>query len=108
MNEIVLATLVMVAAGVAGGRAGRGWSDRLKGGRADKRRPSDFDQGALRRGIKHELEHTSDRRLAAEIAMDHLEEHPNYYDVLPGAEKKMRRLSRSRSAKRRRPGKRKR
>ncbi len=53
--------------------------DRLPGGRADRRRPSEFDATELARGATHELEHTSDRRLAQEIAMDHLAEDPEYY-----------------------------
>ena len=69
----------------------RGWTDQLKGGLADKRKPSDFNQRALKKGIKIEMEHTSSRKIATEIAMDHLEEHPNYYDVLPEAEREMER-----------------
>jgi len=36
----------------------------------------------LRKGIKVELEHTSDKSIAKEIAMDHLYEDPFYYDKL--------------------------
>lgn len=36
-------------------------------------------------GIKVELEHTSDRKIAREIALDHLSEDPNYYTKLKSA-----------------------
>ena len=36
----------------------------------------------LRKGIKVELEHTSDKSLAKEIALDHLKELPDYYTKL--------------------------
>jgi hypothetical protein len=58
------------------------WIDRLPGGLADRYTPDDFDPKALRQGIKVELEHTDDRTLATEIAMDHLVEDPNYYTKL--------------------------
>jgi len=64
-----------------------GYKDRLPGGKADKRKPSDFDAGQLARGTKHELEHTKDRALAREIAMDHLAEDPDYYSKLDLIEK---------------------
>lgn len=53
--------------------------DRLPGGRADRVADSAFDPEQLRRGTLVELEHTSDRRLAREIARDHLAESPLYY-----------------------------
>jgi len=58
------------------------WRERLPGGRAAGRRPEEFDPVQLRRGIKVELEHTGDRRIAMEIAMDHLAEDPRYYQKL--------------------------
>lgn len=39
-------------------------------------------QQQLAKGIKAELEHTSDKKVAREIALDHLLELPNYYDKL--------------------------
>lgn len=42
----------------------------------------------LAKGIKVELEHTEDLALAREIALDHLNEFPDYYDRLDKAEKK--------------------
>ena len=37
-------------------------------------------------GIKSEQEHTSDRKIAREIALDHLSEKPNYYTLLNNAD----------------------
>lgn len=58
------------------------WKDKLTGGLADKNKPSDFDPQELAIGVKHELEHTNDKSLAKEIAMDHLAEDPHYYSKL--------------------------
>jgi hypothetical protein len=44
--------------------------------------------GQLSKGIKVELEHTADLALAREIALDHLNEFPDYYDRLEKVEKK--------------------
>jgi hypothetical protein len=60
----------------------RKFKQQLAGGLADKKNPADFDQKALAKGIKVELEHTDDKDLAKEIAMDHLTEDPNYYNKL--------------------------
>lgn len=54
----------------------------VPGGYASGMRPGDFDPVALRRGTKVEMEHTHDRRVAQEIAMDHLVEDPRYYEKL--------------------------
>ena len=40
----------------------------------------------LAKGIKAELEHTSDRKISKEIALDHLNELPDYYDRLEQVE----------------------
>jgi hypothetical protein len=42
----------------------------------------------LDKGIKVEQEHTGDVAMAREIALDHLDELPDYYDRLDKAEKK--------------------
>lgn len=63
------------------------WHDQIPGGLADKKTPKDFDQKSLQRGIKVELEHTDDRKLAEEIAMDHLTEDQDYYEKLEKMEK---------------------
>lgn len=56
--------------------------DILKGGLADKKSPGEFDPDELELGIKTELEHTDDKLMAKEIAMDHLVEDPKYYTKL--------------------------
>jgi len=60
-----------------------GWpSQRIPGGRASGKSPSSFNQRQLRRGTRVEMEHTNDRAVAREIAMDHLDEDPQYYEKL--------------------------
>lgn len=61
--------------------------DKLKGGKADKLKPSDFDKKQLAIGTQHEMEHTNNRATAKEIAMDHLAEDKNYYKKLKKLEK---------------------
>lgn len=43
----------------------------------------------LKKGIEVELEHTRDPRVAIEIALDHLWERPDYYDMLAAVERPM-------------------
>jgi len=62
-------------------------ADAIPGGLADGKSPSDFDQDKLDEGVKVELEHTSDRSIATEIAMDHLTEDQDYYSKLKEVEK---------------------
>jgi hypothetical protein len=45
-------------------------------------------QGQLNKGIEVEQEHVSDKAVAREIALDHLNELPDYYDRLEKMEKK--------------------
>jgi hypothetical protein len=54
----------------------------LVGGKAHGLDPSAFNQKELHRGIRVEMEHTSDPNVAREIAMDHLVEDPHYYKKL--------------------------
>ena len=61
--------------------------DKLPGGKADKKNPKDFDKDALAEGTKHEMEHTKDKAIAQEIAMDHLSEDTQYYQKLKQVEK---------------------
>lgn len=61
--------------------------EKLKGGKGDYLPDSDFDPEQLEIGIQHEMEHTKDRKLAKEIAKDHLSEDPNYYKKLKKIEK---------------------
>jgi hypothetical protein len=42
----------------------------------------------LNKGIRVEQEHTTDKKVAKEIALDHLKEFPDYYDRLAKAEQK--------------------
>lgn len=56
--------------------------ERIPGGKAAGRHPSEFNQVELRRGTKVEMEHTTDPLVAQEIAMDHLVEDPLYYQKL--------------------------
>lgn len=63
------------------------WKQRLAGGLAVGKRPSDFSKKALVEGIIVELEHTEDPEVAMEIAMDHLVEDKQYYKKLKTIEK---------------------
>jgi outer membrane lipoprotein SlyB len=65
------------------------WKDKIHGGLSDKKTPADFDSSSLREGEKVEKEHTSDKHLQKEIAMDHLTEDPEYYRKLKKMETKM-------------------
>jgi hypothetical protein len=56
----------------------------IPGGLANGLSPSAFDKKALEKGIKIELEHTNNRK----IAMDHLQEDPLYYEKLSKIENK--------------------
>jgi len=71
-----------------GAKTKKAHKDRLKGGLADKSKPSDFSKKQLEMGIKVEREHTSNKKIAREIAMDHLKEDPKYYTKLKKIEKK--------------------
>lgn len=59
--------------------------DVLHGGKGDYKPDSDFDPIELKKGIKHEFEHTKNKKLAKEIAKDHLSEDPKYYTHLKKA-----------------------
>ena len=71
--------------------------DKIKGGKADKLTKKDIANKfgveiakinkELEMGIKVELEHTNSKKLAKEIAMDHLAEIPDYYTRLKKMEK---------------------
>jgi hypothetical protein len=74
------------------GQSGSMEEDSIPGGKADDMtleqiaqiHSVDVDalQTELDKGIEHELEHTDDRLIATEIAMDHLYEDPEYYTKL--------------------------
>lgn len=61
--------------------------DQVPGGKADKVSEEKFDPKEIETGIKVEMEHTGDPKLAKEIAMDHLMEFPDYYTRLLKMEK---------------------
>jgi hypothetical protein len=60
----------------------RNFRDSMKGGRADGQAITKYNLGELLMGIKVEQEHTTNKLKALEIAMDHLEEFPDYYTRL--------------------------
>lgn len=60
----------------------------IRGGLADNVNPKYFNQLELSKGIKVELEHTNDPKIAREIATDHLSENPKYYEELEKIEGK--------------------
>ena len=60
----------------------REWRNKLDGGKADDKTPDDFPPEDIEIGSRVEREHTSNPDLAAEIAIDHLSEDPEYYDKL--------------------------
>lgn len=70
----------------------------LKGGKADKLTIKDIAnkfntsvdkiKAQIEKGIKVEMEHTSDKEKATEIATDHVSEFPDYYDRLDKMEGK--------------------
>jgi hypothetical protein len=57
-------------------------ANKLKGGKGDKLTADHVNYHEFTKGWKHELEHTDDIDKAKEIALDHLEEDPNYYTRL--------------------------
>lgn len=56
--------------------------NQIPGGEGHKLKPKDVDPAELKRGIAVEMEHTTDREIAKEIALDHLAEDPKYYTKL--------------------------
>ena len=65
----------------------KSFKEKIPGGLASGKNISSFDADSIKKGIKTELEHTSDIDIATEIAMDHLAEDPLYYDKLQKMEK---------------------
>ena len=56
--------------------------DKLEGGIGDEGDMMQYDPQEILKGIEVEMEHTKDPKIALEIAMDHLEELPDYYTRL--------------------------
>lgn len=70
------------------GNPSSGMPEKVPGGLSSGKSPKDFDQQKLADGIKVEMEHTTDKDIAQEIAMDHLSEDPDYYKKLKAIEAK--------------------
>ena len=62
------------------------WKDELPGGKGDRAKPSDFPKKSLKAGEKVEREHTTNKHIQEEIALDHLTEDRNYYKKLKKVE----------------------
>ena len=54
----------------------------LNGGKGDNIKPEDVNQNELKVGIYVEMEHTDNKKIATEIAIDHLSEVDDYYTIL--------------------------
>jgi len=68
------------------------WRNTIPEGSADGKTPLDYEKSQVEKGKEMELEHTNNPDTAREIAMDHLEEHKDYYHDnkgLPAMEKKL-------------------
>lgn len=63
--------------------------DKVSGGLSDNKSEKTFDEKSVQKGILVEMEHTTSKDLAREIAQDHLSENPKYYNYLDEMEKKM-------------------
>lgn len=63
--------------------------DKIPGGLADDKQPTEFDSEQLAMGLMVEMEHTDDPKIALEIAMDHLAESDDYYTRLAEMEAEM-------------------
>lgn len=61
--------------------------EKLTKGLGDNKPDSDFNKEELEKGIKIEMEHTDDPKIAKEIAKDHLSEISDYYTRLIKMEK---------------------
>lgn len=71
------------------------FKEKIPGGLAAGKKPEDFNQRELKRGQKVEMEHTKDKSIALEIAMDHLTEDKDYYKKLAKIEKPMGKVDKS-------------
>jgi len=72
----------------------KAFKDIIPGGKADKKKPSDFDPKQIKEGMKVEREHTNNPKIAKEIVLDHFSEFPpkiakKYYPELKKLEKKL-------------------
>jgi hypothetical protein len=62
-------------------------SNILPGGKGDNLSEDDADKNELAMGLKVEMEHTTSKKIAKEIALDHLSEDPKYYTKLKSIHK---------------------
>jgi hypothetical protein len=60
--------------------------NQLVGGLGDKANKENFDKDQIEKGLAVEMEHTNNKEIALEIVLDHLTEHPKYYDYLEDME----------------------
>jgi hypothetical protein len=58
------------------------YHNQMPGGLGDNKTPKDFPPAKLERGADQEMEHTNDRNLGREMAIDHLTRDPEYYTKL--------------------------
>ncbi|HEX9143015.1 MAG TPA: DUF5661 family protein [Candidatus Binatia bacterium] len=65
----------------------KGFKDTLRGGMADGKPVTHYDLEQLLTGIKVEREHTNNKFIALEIAMDHLARTPDFYSRLATMER---------------------
>lgn len=65
----------------------KNFKDCLKGGMADGRAVTDYDLEQLLKGIKIEREHTGNKFIALDIAMDHLERTADFFSRLARMER---------------------
>lgn len=63
------------------------WNDKVAGGHAADKKPSDFPQSLLQQGRTEEAEHSPNKHVQTEIAMDHLSKDKDYYKKLKIMEK---------------------
>jgi len=56
--------------------------NKIVGGKGDKLSAQDVDVSELSLGIQIEMEHTTEDKVAEDIALDHLAEDPHYYSKL--------------------------
>ena len=78
------------------------WKDKIPGGMADGKKPSDFNKNDVEKGHRVEFEHTDDPDTAREIAMDHLEEHDDYYIGLEHMENMLKDIEKKNKTKKKR------
>lgn len=82
MNKTVKFTLILTIFGMGAYWFFKDDGNALMGGKGDKLTEDDVDPDELKKGIDIEMEHTKSRKIAKEIALDHLAEDTRYYTRL--------------------------